>query len=265
MSSFKSDIINYLNFQKIYGKNIYFEENIDFKLTTQRIENNKVKSKEIETTKFVPKKKPKNNLHQEKSINKDINENSVEKNWDDTKSLLELNSKINNCIRCPLGLTRTKFVFGSGNENADVLIIGEAPGRDEDKQGKPFVGRAGQLLTKIIESIDLTREDVFIANILKCRPPNNRRPESEEVAKCEPYLMKQIEIIKPKIILALGLTAIDTLKGEKHKMKDIRGQVSEFQNTKLMVTYHPAALLRNPKLKRPVWEDMKKLKALIDS
>ncbi|PKL78165.1 MAG: uracil-DNA glycosylase [Ignavibacteriae bacterium HGW-Ignavibacteriae-4] len=166
-------------------------------------------------------------------------------------------------MRCELGATRNKFVFGTGDPNADLLIIGEAPGRDEDAQGEPFVGRSGKLLTTILESIQLSRDDVFIANILKCRPPNNRRPSTSEVDTCEVYLHKQIELINPKYILALGLTAADTLLKEKCVMKDIRGEILDYRGKKLMITYHPSALLRNPNLKRPVWEDMKKLKELL--
>jgi DNA polymerase len=155
-------------------------------------------------------------------------------------------------------------VFGSGNPNADIMFIGEAPGADEDQQGLPFVGRAGKLLTKIIEAIDLTRNDVYIANIIKCRPPNNRRPLAPEVEQCEPYLKKQIELINPKFIMSLGLTSIDTLLKSKHKMKDSRGKVFEYEGKKLFVTYHPAALLRNPNWKKDTWEDMKMLRKMYD-
>jgi uracil-DNA glycosylase len=184
--------------------------------------------------------------------------------WKNASSLPELKLAISNCKECPLGNQRTKFVFGEGNPNADIMIIGEAPGRDEDLQGMPFVGRAGQLLTKILESIGLNREDVFIGNICKCRPPENRQPETGEVEKCEPYLKKQIELINPAFILSLGLTSINTLLKTKNKMADIRGQVLDYHGKKLLVTYHPAALLRNPNWKRFVWEDMKNLKSLYD-
>lgn len=184
--------------------------------------------------------------------------------WTGAKAMDELYDKICNCAKCPLAKTRNKFVFGSGNPNADIMIIGEAPGADEDKQGLPFVGRAGQLLTKILEAIDLSREEVFIGNIIKCRPPNNRRPTVEEVEQCEPYLQKQIELIKPAFIIALGLTAIDSLLKKKHRMSDMRGKVLDYRGVKLIPTYHPAALLRNPNLKRQVWEDMKSFRALYD-
>lgn len=184
--------------------------------------------------------------------------------WMNSNNLDELYQKIHNCKKCPLGESRNKFVFGSGSPTADIMVIGEAPGRDEDLQGEPFVGRAGQLLTKILESINLKREYVFIGNIIKCRPPNNRRPSDEEVSHCEPYLMKQIELIKPAFILALGLTAVDTLLKSRHKMADIRGDVLDYHGIKMLVTYHPAALLRNPNLKKAVWEDMKKLRKMYD-
>ena len=184
--------------------------------------------------------------------------------WKQTTSLEALYEKIHNCTNCPLGLTRNKFVFGIGNPNADLIVVGEGPGADEDEQGLPFVGRAGQLLTKILQSINLSREDVYIANIIKCRPPNNRVPLPTEVEQCEPFLIKQIELIKPKLILALGLTAVDTLLKRKHKMAEIRGSLMNYQSIKMLVTYHPAALLRNPNFKRPVWEDMQLLRKLLD-
>lgn len=192
------------------------------------------------------------------------NEESVDPSWTNAVSLDELKGKIEKCLRCPLGSTRTKFVFGEGNPNADIMVIGEAPGADEDMQGMPFVGRAGQLLTKILESVGFSREEVFIGNINKCRPPANRRPTSEEVAACEPYLIKQIDIIKPKFILALGLTAADTLFKKAHKMGDVRGQLFNYNGIQTMITYHPAALLRNPAWKKPVWEDVQLLRKLYD-
>lgn len=205
-----------------------------------------------------------------KIITSNINTENIENttsqigDWKNASNLAELKLAISNCKECPLGLQRTKFVFGEGNPNADIMIIGEAPGREEDLQGMPFVGRAGQLLTKILESIGFNREDVFIGNICKCRPPENRQPETVEVDKCEPYLVKQIELINPAFILSLGLTSINTLLKKKNKMADIRGQVLDYHGKKLLVTYHPAALLRNPNWKRFVWEDMKNLKSLYD-
>ncbi len=189
---------------------------------------------------------------------------SISPDWAQSESLTILNDRICNCSECSLGATRTNFVFGTGSPNADIMVIGEAPGADEDEQGMPFVGRAGQLLTKILESVNLSRDEVFIANIIKCRPPNNRRPIKEEVDKCEPYLKKQIGLIKPAFILSLGLTSVDTLLKKAHKMSEIRGKVLDYQNIKMITTYHPAALLRNPEWKKLVWDDIRFLRKLYD-
>lgn len=183
--------------------------------------------------------------------------------WGDAGSLKELNDSICMCMNCPLGTTRTNFVFGSGNPNADLMVIGEAPGADEDKQGLPFVGRAGQLLTKILESIGLQRDDVFICNILKCRPPSNRKPLVSETDECEPYLHKQIELVKPRFILALGLTSANTLLKNKESMSGLRGKIHDYHGISTLVTYHPAALLRNPEWKKSTWDDMKFLRSLL--
>jgi len=180
------------------------------------------------------------------------------------QSLEELYDRIHTCDKCPLGATRTNFVFGAGSDTADIVLIGEAPGADEDRQGEPFVGRAGQLLTKILSSIGLERSDVFICNVLKCRPPNNRTPEPSEIEQCKPYLYKQLELIGAPFHVALGLTAAETLLGRKLKMSSVRGKWFDFYGARLIVTYHPAALLRNPELKRDVWEDVKKLRQAYD-
>lgn len=185
--------------------------------------------------------------------------------WRSVSSLTALHDEIHTCLECPLGHTRNSFVFGSGNENADIMIVGEAPGADEDEQGLPFVGRAGQLLTKILEAIDLGRDEVYICNILKCRPPNNRKPLVMETDQCEPYLWKQIELVKPKLILALGLTAANTLLKNKESMTNLRGKVHDYQGIRMLVTYHPAALLRNPEWKKLAWEDVKLLRNLYDA
>ncbi len=189
---------------------------------------------------------------------------NVAAEWRESSSLNQLYDNIHKCTSCPLGLTRTNFVFGVGNPKADILVIGEAPGADEDAKGEPFVGRAGQLLNKILEAIGFRREDVYIANIIKCRPPGNRRPEKSESDECEPYLIKQIELIKPAFILALGLTAVDTLLKKRHRMSDMRGKMLDYHSAKMLVTYHPAALLRNPNWKKPAWEDVKLLRRLYD-
>lgn len=265
MSNLKNDISNYLKSLESFGKTIYFEESFEFKIQISDRPRKQLKS--VQNENIMSKKKSEIKVpskESEKEINPTVNQKSVDNDWKDSKSLEILNDKIHNCLRCELGHTRTNFVFGTGDPNADLMIIGEAPGRDEDLKGEPFVGRSGKLLTKIIESIGLTRDDVFIANIIKCRPPNNRKPAAKEVETCEPYLHKQIELINPKYILSLGLTATDTLLKTKNVMKDVRGKILEYRGKKLMITYHPAALLRNPNLKRPVWEDMKNLKSLLD-
>jgi DNA polymerase len=168
------------------------------------------------------------------------------------------------CRRCELHRTRTKVVFGVGDENATLMFIGEAPGRDEDLQGEPFVGRAGQLLDRILAAIGLSRQEVYIANVLKCRPPNNRDPLPSEVDACEPFLLRQIELIRPRLICALGRHAAHTLLKTRTSLKSLRGKFHSFRGIKMLVTYHPASLLRNPGLKRPTWEDMKMLRAEYD-
>jgi DNA polymerase len=168
------------------------------------------------------------------------------------------------CTRCKLHtLGRKQVVFGVGNPEADLMFVGEAPGADEDIQGEPFVGRAGQLLTKIIEAIGLTRADVYIANVIKCRPPGNRNPEPDEVERCEPFLFQQIDAIKPKVIVALGKFAAQSLLRTTEPITRIRGREFQYRNAVLMPTYHPAYLLRNPSAKRDVWEDMKRVRELL--
>lgn len=168
------------------------------------------------------------------------------------------------CSRCKLhGLGRRQIVFGVGNPNADLMFVGEAPGADEDIQGIPFVGRAGQLLTKIIEAINLRREDVYIANVIKCRPPENRNPEPDEVETCEPFLFRQIDVIKPKVIVALGTFATRALLRTQDPISRLRGRVYDFRGAKLIPTFHPAFLLRSPDRKRDVWDDMKKVRTLL--
>lgn len=168
--------------------------------------------------------------------------------------------QINNCQNCSLGSTRTNFVFGIGNPDADLVFVGEAPGKDEDLKGEPFVGRAGQLLDKILNAIDLDRSKVYILNVLKCRPPQNRNPEPFEVEQCEPYLKTQLNLINPKLIVALGKIAAQTLLKINLPLNKMREQTFLYEGIDVMVTYHPAALLRNPEFKRPTWEDFKKIK-----
>jgi uracil-DNA glycosylase len=172
---------------------------------------------------------------------------------------------IASCTRCPLYSTATNPVPGEGNPNADFMCVGEAPGATEDETGRPFIGAAGQLLTKILGAIDLKREDVFICNVLKHRPPGNRNPRPEEVIACSPYLVRQIELIQPKVILALGTFAAQTLLDTKLSIGKLRGQVHRYYGVPLIVTYHPAALLRNPGWKRPTWEDVQLARRILDS
>ena len=168
------------------------------------------------------------------------------------------------CSRCKLHtLGRRQVVFGVGNPEADLMFVGEAPGADEDIQGEPFVGRAGQLLTKIIEAIGLERKDVYIANVIKCRPPGNRNPEPDEVEQCEPFLFRQVDIIRPRVIVALGKFAAQCLLKTDAPITRIRGREFTYRDAILIPTYHPAYLLRNPSAKRDVWEDMKKVRAIL--
>ncbi len=176
-------------------------------------------------------------------------------------SLEDIREEIGDCRRCKLWSGRTHIVYGVGSSKADLMFVGEAPGREEDAQGIPFVGRAGQLLTRIIEAIELNREEVYIANILKCRPPKNRDPEADEVESCEGFLFKQIQVIQPKIIVALGRYAAQCLLRTKAPISRIRGQFFNFQGGLLLPTFHPSYLLRNPSAKRDVWDDIKAVRA----
>jgi uracil-DNA glycosylase family 4 len=215
---------------------------------------------------FIPKKKRRTSVVKEPSSSYEEPELfPVEKeDWEKTTSLDELEKLICNCTKCRLHKGRNKFVFGTGNPNADVLVIGEGPGAEEDKQGLPFVGRAGQLLTDMLKAIKFEREDVFIGNVIKCRPPGNRTPLPDEMETCMPYLKKQVELIKPKLILCLGLTAARGLLKKRESLGDLRGKVFEYEGAKVMVTYHSAALLRNPHWKKDCWEDLKKFRKLYD-
>jgi DNA polymerase len=168
------------------------------------------------------------------------------------------------CSRCKLHtLGRKQIVFGVGDPNADLMFIGEAPGADEDIQGIPFVGRAGQLLTKMIEAINLKREQVYIANVIKCRPPGNRNPEPDEIEQCEPFLFRQIEAVRPRVIVALGSFAAKTLLRSDDSISRLRGRIYDFHGAKLIPTFHPSFLLRSPDRKRDAWEDLKKARALL--
>jgi len=182
-----------------------------------------------------------------------------------TEALAAVREDIGDCTRCKLHtLGRTQIVFGVGNPDADLMFVGEAPGGDEDVQGIPFVGRAGQLLTDIIEKgLQIPRKDVYIANVIKCRPPGNRNPEPDEIAQCEPFLFRQIDIVKPKVIVSLGKFAAQTLLRTDAPISRIRGRVFDYRGAKLVPTFHPAFLLRNPASKREVWEDMKLVRRLL--
>ena len=178
-------------------------------------------------------------------------------------SLERIREDLGECTRCRLHEQRNKIVFGAGNPRAELVFVGEGPGHDEDVQGLPFVGRAGKLLTQMIEAMGLTREQVYICNVVKCRPPENRRPEDDEVATCSPYLYRQLDVISPKAIVCLGATAAQALLKTKDSISRFRGTWLDYRGTKLMVTYHPAYLLRNPNAKGEVWKDLQKVMALL--
>lgn len=181
------------------------------------------------------------------------------------ESLGQIRQDLGECQRCKLAPTRMNIVFGVGNPRAELLFVGEAPGKDEDEQGLPFVGRAGQLLTRIIESMGMTRDDVYICNILKCRPPGNRNPEPDEIAACEPFLLRQIDAVAPKVICALGAFGARTLFQTREPISRIRGKLIDYRGAKLIATFHPAYLLRNPNEKRRVWEDVLKIRNYLRS
>jgi len=267
-----NNLIKTLELQKdMFGDELYTKLQLQNYEITEQIP---LEVREVTTEIYTPvspiiMKEEKVDIMKSKISNKDkqlvdILNTEIDVNYSSINNLDEFNKEICNCTKCELANDRNKFVFGDGNPNADILIIGEGPGAEEDMQGKPFVGRAGQLLTKILEAINIKRDDVYIANIVKCRPPGNRVPTAEEAFLCMPYLKKQIEIIKPKAILGLGLTAATYLLGRKDSLKNIRGNVYDFQNAKLMITYHPAALLRNPNFKKDCWEDVQKFQKLFE-
>lgn len=244
MSDLKKELTEALKDQQaIYGDMLY--ENISIEVQPKR-----TKDKPVQ---LITEKEE-----------EDHKETFFREDFDEADSLDVLNSMICSCQKCVLGKTRTKFVFGVGNPKSKALLIGEAPGADEDKQGEPFVGRAGKLLNDILKAINFEREEVYIANILKCRPPGNRDPLPGEMETCMPYLMKQIDLIKPKVILCLGRIAANGLLNKKLTLATLRESVHDFNGIKVIATYHPAALLRNPNWKRGCWEDVKKFRKLYD-
>jgi DNA polymerase len=178
-------------------------------------------------------------------------------------SLPKILTDIGDCTRCKLHRGRTRLVFGDGNPNADLVFVGEGPGRDEDAQGLPFVGRAGKLLTQMIEAMGLQRKDVYICNVVKCRPPENRTPEKDEVETCSPFLLRQLDAIAPKVIVCLGSVAAQTLLQTNRGISHFRGEWLDFRGRKLLATYHPAYLLRNPSAKGEVWKDLQKVMAVL--
>jgi uracil-DNA glycosylase family 4 len=180
-------------------------------------------------------------------------------------SLDDVREELGECQRCKLASSRHSIVFGAGSPEADLVFVGEAPGAEEDRQGLPFVGRAGQLLTRIIESIGLTRDSVYICNVLKCRPPGNRNPETEEVETCSPFLRQQLTVIEPRIVCCLGTFAAQTVLGMRVPISKLRGRFHSIDGVSYIATFHPAYLLRNPEKKREVWEDMKQIRAALMS
>jgi uracil-DNA glycosylase len=186
---------------------------------------------------------------------------AVEKIANDT--LLKVREDLGECTRCKLHSTRHKIVFGDGNPKAELVFVGEGPGADEDAQGLPFVGRAGKLLTQMIEAMGLQRKDVYICNVVKCRPPENRQPEEDEVNTCSPFLLRQIDVIAPKVIVCLGAVAAKTLLQTHRGISQFRGEWLEFRGRKLLATYHPAYLLRNPAAKSEVWKDLQKVMSVL--
>jgi DNA polymerase len=253
-SSVKKKLIEALKDQKdIFGDDLFEEKSVS------------VKTKTTAAKEYATKQPAKKTIVvKEPDANSILPFNAVKEDWEKAESLEQLNKMICDCTKCVLHKGRNSFVFGSGNSNADVMVIGEGPGAEEDKQGLPFVGRAGQLLTDILKAIKFSREEVYIGNIVKCRPPDNRTPLADEMETCIPYLKKQIELIKPKLILCLGLTAAKGLLKKKESLTNMRGQIFDYEGVKVMVTFHPAALLRNPNWKKDCWVDVQKFRKLYD-
>ena len=211
---------------------------------------------------LIKKKLKKNEIYKYLSLYQDLYGDEIYLNLKrgNSKKISDLESyldSIKGCLACPLGKTRKNIVLGMGNPNANIVFVGEAPGKEEELQGLPFVGRSGKLLDKMLASINLSRENVYILNVLKCRPPENRNPVQMEIDKCEPYLKKQLKIIKPKLIVALGRISAMTLLKSKESLSSMRSKILKYEGIDFLVTYHPAALLRNPNFKKYAWEDFK--------
>ncbi|MBI4848455.1 MAG: uracil-DNA glycosylase [Nitrospirae bacterium] len=240
-------------------KSIEFYEELGFKYLPVRLAQ---KSKSTKVQKYKSEEVQESSseiLNPESGINSPELRPQVSGHGDKVSALKELREEIGDCQRCKLCQKRTNIVFGEGSPDAKLMFIGEGPGRDEDIQARPFVGEAGQLLTKMIGKMGLKRGEVYIANIVKCRPPNNREPEADEIATCRPFVEKQIEIIKPEVIVSLGKVSSHALLNLKTPISRLRGTFSERNNIPLMPTFHPAYLLRNPKDKWLTWDDMKKV------
>jgi DNA polymerase len=253
-NSIIDDVISYLNF---------YQEHLHYTLYKDEIESKRYDEIAVDDNnpdEGIPEKTNPADDDSGASItikDKEIQYSLAKESWMDCSDFGSFENEIRDCAKCKLlARTRKQVVFGTGNPDADIVVVGEAPGADEDEQGKPFVGRAGKLLTDILKAINFTREEVFICNILKCRPPENRNPLPDEIENCEPYLFKQLEMIKPKLILAVGTFAAQTLLRTKEPLGRLRGKFHDYKGIKMMVTYHPAALLRNPGWKRPTWEDV---------
>ncbi|MCE1190423.1 MAG: uracil-DNA glycosylase [Ignavibacteria bacterium] len=268
MQKSKNPVISLLELQKqIFGDDLFMPlpEILKVQPSPHQAVTTAIKSVHIDKNTGEQHVQPVNQVEPEMAHEPDnITENYAVPSYSRATNLDELNDIICNCQHCVLGSTRKKFVFGVGNPDAKVMLIGEGPGAEEDIQGEPFVGRAGQLLTDILKAINFSRQEVYIANIVKCRPPGNRTPVQEEIDACFPYLAKQIELIKPTIILCLGSTAATGLLKKRDTLGHMRQKVFEYSKIPVMVTYHPAALLRNPGWKRDCWEDVKAFRALYD-
>ncbi len=250
--------------KKLGGKNPAVAKLITESLKDQQEIFGDILFEDLKTWKSYPVDERKTELKVSEKVEMDLGDNLFLEDFQKSESITELYDLTHKCQKCQLGKTRNKFVFGVGNPNAVAMLIGEAPGADEDRLGEPFVGRAGKLLNDILKAINLTRDDIYIANILKCRPPNNRDPLPLEMETCFPYLHKQIELIKPKIILCLGRVAANALLNKKLSLGALRTSNFEYNGIRVLSTYHPAALLRNPHWKKDCWEDIKKFKSLFD-